>query len=114
MRFNHNNRKRYLADITDRYVRGKMDRRTFLRSAGKLGLGVGAMGALGGSPFGNRGGFISEARAQDIMQDPEMMAWLKEVSSPFKGQTIRLATESTPPSNAINSRASKSKLKFCH
>jgi multiple sugar transport system substrate-binding protein len=32
-----------------------------------------------------------------------MTNWLKEVAKPFAGQTIRLATESTPPSNAINS-----------
>ena len=30
------------------------------------------------------------------------MAWLKQAAAPFAGQTVRLATESTPPSNAIN------------
>jgi len=79
-----------------------MDRRTFLRSAGKLGLGAGALGLMQSMP-GGRGGFIPAARAQDIEQDADMMAWLREVGKPFAGQTIRLATESTPPSNAINS-----------
>jgi len=101
MRFNHNNRKRYLASVTDRYVKGQMDRRTFLRSAGKLGLGVGALGAT--SMMGPRGGFISSAQALEIQQDADMMAWLKDAAKPYAGQTIRLATESTPPSNAINS-----------
>jgi len=32
-----------------------------------------------------------------------MSNWLKEAGKPFAGQTVRLATESTPPSNAINS-----------
>ncbi len=103
MRFNHNNRKRHLASLTDRYVRGRMDRRTFLRGAAKLGLGVGALGATGLSPFGARGGFIPAAHAQDIEMDADMMAWLKEAAKPFAGTTVRLATESTPPSNAINS-----------
>lgn len=103
MRFNRNNRKHYLASLTDRYVRRQMDRRTFLRSAAKLGLGAGALGATGLSPFGQRGGFISAARAQDIQMDADMMNWLREVAKPFAGTTVRLATESTPPSNAINS-----------
>ena len=103
MRFNHNNRKRYIASITDQFVKGKMDRRTFMRTAGKLGLGVGALGASSMIPSGPRGGFISQAQAQDIVQDPDMMKWLADVGQQFSGQTIRLATESTPPSNAINS-----------
>ena len=103
MRFNHNNRKRYIASITDQFVKGKIDRRTFMRTAAKLGLGVGALGASSMMPSGPRGGFISQAHAQDIEQDPEMMKWLADVGQQFSGQTIRLATESTPPSNAINS-----------
>lgn len=103
MRFNHNNRKRYLASVTDQFVKGKIDRRTFMRTAAKLGLGVGALGASSMMPSGPRGGFISQAHAQDIVQDPDMMKWLADVGQQFAGQTIRLATESTPPSNAINS-----------
>jgi len=100
MRFNHNNRKKFLADVTQRYVSGRMDRRAFLRAGGKLGLGAGALG-LG---LGNRGGgFLPQAHAQGVEQDPEMMKWLADAAKPFAGQTIRLATESTPPSNAINS-----------
>ena len=102
MRFEHRDRKRHLASVVDRFTRGQMDRRTFLRAAGKLGLGAGALGLVNTLP-GGRGGFIPAARAQDIQQDPEMMAWLAEAAKPFAGQTIRLATESTPPSNAINS-----------
>ncbi len=103
MKFNHNNRKRYLASVTDRYVKGQMDRRTFLRSAGKLGLGAGVLGLSATMPFGGRGGFINSAQALEIQPDADMMAWLKDAAKPFAGQTIKLATESTPPSNAINS-----------
>ena len=98
---NNSNDKLYRAEIVDKYVNGEMDRRSFLSNAGKLGLGAAAL--VVGMKSGLRGGFISPAHAADINLDADMMAWLKDVSKPFRGQTIRLATESTPPSNAINS-----------
>ena len=95
-------RKLFLASVTDRYVRGGLSRRNFLRAASKLGLGAGALGLTATLPFGARQGFFNTAAAADIVPDADMMAWLKDVAKPFAGQTIRLATESTPPSNAIN------------
>jgi len=93
-------RKLYLASIVDRYAKGRMDRRSFLRAAAHLGLGAGALGLASRPSLG----FISPADAQEQIQyDQNMMNWLKQAAAPFKGQTIRLATESTPPSNAINS-----------
>ena len=97
-------RKLWLANVADRYARGKMDRRSFLRASAKLGLSAGALAA--GSHLAARSGFgfISPAAAQQQIEwKGDMMAWLKEVGKPFAGQTVRLATESTPPSNAINS-----------
>lgn len=96
-------RKLFLANVVDRYVRGGMDRRSFLRASAKLGMGAGALGLMSNMPFGARGGFISPAAAQGIEWSQDMTNWLKEVAKPFAGQTVRLATESTPPSNAINS-----------
>ncbi|MEM8852827.1 MAG: extracellular solute-binding protein, partial [Pseudomonadota bacterium] len=100
---NPSDRKLWLANVADRYARGQMDRRSFLRSAGKLGLGAGALAA--GSHLAARSGFgfVSPAAAQGVEFQGDMMAWLKEAAKPFAGQTVRLATESTPPSNAINS-----------
>jgi multiple sugar transport system substrate-binding protein len=95
-------RKLYLAAVTDRYVRGQLDRRSFLRAASKLGLGAGALGLTASLPFGSRGLLRNPAAAAEIEPDKDMMAWLKDAAKPFAGQTIRLATESTPPSNAIN------------
>jgi len=100
---NNSDRKLYLASVVDRYVRGHIDRRAFLRTAGKLGLGAGMLGVSSLVPFGGRGGFISPAAAATIDYSDDMTAWLKETAKPFAGQTVRLATESTPPSNAINS-----------
>lgn len=101
---NSHDRKLWLASVCDRYARGQMDRRTFLRAAGKLGLGAGALAA--GSHLMHRSGmgFINPAFAQGQVEwTGDMMTWLADVAKPFAGQTIRLATESTPPSNAIDS-----------
>ena len=102
---NPNDRKIWLASVADRFARGQMDRRTFLRSASKLGLGAGALGAMHHLGARSGMGLISPARAQEesIEWPQEMTDWLREAAKPFAGQTIRLATESTPPSNAINS-----------
>jgi multiple sugar transport system substrate-binding protein len=94
--------KHFLALAVDRYVRCGMDRRSFLWATAKLGLGGGALGLTSHMPF-SRGGFIAPAAAQDIQWSPEMINWLKEAVKPFAGQTIWLATESTPPTNAIKS-----------
>lgn len=94
-------RKMHLASITDRFVKGEMGRRDFLRLAGKLGLGAGALG------LGMRRGlfnFVPSAAAQEAAQpSPEILKWVADAGKPFAGTTIRLATESTPPSNALNS-----------
>ncbi|MGN6143608.1 MAG: ABC transporter substrate-binding protein, partial [Mesorhizobium sp.] len=93
-------RKAYLASVTDRFVKGQMDRRSFLRAAGKLGLGAGALGmGLGARPFWT----MSQAQAQDqeLKPNADVMKWLADVGKPFAGTTLKLATESTPPSNAI-------------
>jgi multiple sugar transport system substrate-binding protein len=92
-------RKRYLAGVVDDYVKRKIGRRDFLRKAGMLGLGAGALGmGLGPRPL------LRPAYAQDLRPSDEVLAWVKDVSAPFAGTTLKLATESTPPSNAINSQ----------
>lgn len=93
--------KEYLASVVDRYVRGNMERRSFLKASTQLGLGMGAFGlGMNARPSG----LFTPALAQDLQPDPEILAWVKEVSKPFAGTTLKLATESTPPSNAINSQ----------
>ncbi len=96
---NDNDKKIYRAKIVDDYVRGRMNRRTFLRNASALGLGAGALGIGGGRP-------ARSLASGHMMLEPsaDVLAWVKDVSKPFAGTTLRLATESTPPSNAINSQ----------
>lgn len=96
-------RKRYLASATDKLVKGKISRRQFMSTAGKLGLGASALAFSAARPFG----FINPAAAAPFEPSMDTMNWLKDVGKPFAGQTIRLATESTPPSNAINSHLKK-------
>lgn len=92
-------KKLYRAKIVDDYVRGRLSRRSFLRSAGILGLGAGVLGSGLVRPFR-----ATPALAQGLEPDPAMLEWVREVSKPFAGTTLRLATESTPPSNALNSQ----------
>ena len=93
-------RKMHLANIVGKYVNGNMKRRDFLKNAGMLGLGAGCLGSMG--TMSRK--FIPQAHAgSHIEWKGDMMDWLRDVSSPFRGQTVSLATESTPPSNAINS-----------
>ncbi|MGF1553328.1 MAG: ABC transporter substrate-binding protein [Paracoccaceae bacterium] len=93
-------RKRWVASLADRYVKGRISRRDFVRSAGQLGLGLGAFGLGMGRPFG---GAPALAQGQeDLRPSQDVLDWVREVSKPFRGTTLRLATESTPPSNAIN------------
>jgi multiple sugar transport system substrate-binding protein len=43
------------------------------------------------------------AHAQ-LQPSADIMGWLKDVAKPFAGTTLKLATESTPPSKALNSQ----------
>mgnify|MGYP002777727159 CR=1 FL=1 len=101
MRMKESLRKFYLAQVTDRFVRGQMSRRDFMAAATKLGLGATALGmGLGARPHG-----IRAASAQEgLAPSQASMDWLREVGRPFAGTTLKLATEATPPSNVLNSQ----------
>lgn len=93
-------RKRYLASVTEKFVKGHMGRRQFLKTSAALGLA-----GLGTSMIGRPSGLFTPAYAQETLKpSEEVMAWLREVGKPFAGTTLKMATESTPPSNAINSQ----------
>lgn len=92
-------KKQYMARLMDAYVKRKVGRRQFLRTAAKFGVGAGALGTGLIRP-----GLFTPALAQGLEPDPEVLAWVREVSKPFAGTTLKFATESTPPSNALNSQ----------
>ena len=95
-------RKQYLANVVDAYVNRRMGRRDFIKNAGLLGLSAAAFGAGMRRPFGL--GSMPKAHSADLRPSEEVLKWVKDVSAPFRGTTLKLATESTPPSNAINSQ----------
>ena len=98
--------KQYRARLVERRVSREISRRDFMHSAAKLGLGAGALGLAMGRPFG--GSFLRSAHADEALRPADdVLAWVRDVSSPFRGKTLKLATESTPPSNAINSQLKK-------
>ncbi|WP_150526610.1 ABC transporter substrate-binding protein [Roseibium sediminis] len=99
-------RKQYLANIVDAYVHRRMGRRDFLKNAGLLGLGAASFGAGMRRPFG-LGSMPFANASEDLRPSEEILKWVKDVSGPFRGTTLKLATESTPPSNAINSQLKK-------
>ncbi len=95
-------RKRYLAKIVDDYVRRRISRRQFLTTSAQLGLGATVLGTGMSRPFG---GLFTPANADEMLSpSQEVLDWVADVSTPFRGTTLKLATESTPPSNAINSQ----------
>ena len=95
-------KKHYLAKVVDDYVRGRVSRRTFLSTSAQLGLGAAALGTGLTRPFW---GGAFHAHADEALQpSKEVLDWVADVSTPFRGTTLKLATESTPPSNAINSQ----------
>ncbi|WP_138465720.1 ABC transporter substrate-binding protein [Poseidonocella sp. HB161398] len=98
-------RKQYLARAVDDYVKGRMNRRRFLGVAAQLGLGAAALGSGIARPF--LGSPAWAASDDDLMPSAENLAWVKEVSAPFRGTTLKLATESTPPSNVLNGSLKK-------
>ena len=97
---NETRRKQYLASTVQRYVEGRMGRREFLKASAALGLGLGAFGLGMSRPLGRH--FFPVAHAAELTPSQEVLEWVKEVAKPFAGTTLKLATESTPPSNAIN------------
>ncbi len=93
--------KRYLADLTTKMVKGKIGRRDFLRKASKLGLSLSALSALSILPFRRSLGGIQKKALAATTPSIEISTWVKDVGRPFKGKTVRMATESTPPSKGI-------------
>ena len=101
--------KQNLAQVVEKYVSGKMSRRSFLRHAATLGLVAGGAGILGGGarPFS----FSQQAFAagSEGEQSPEVTAWLKDAGKGFRGKniTIKYSTEATPPSQVLSTLVEK-------
>jgi multiple sugar transport system substrate-binding protein len=92
--------KYYLAKLADKLAKGQISRRDFLRKAAKVGFSLSALSALSYLPFRGRLGMNREALAA-MPPAPDVTAWIEKVGKPYGGRTVRMATESTPPSKGI-------------
>jgi multiple sugar transport system substrate-binding protein len=92
--------KYYLAKLADKLAKGKISRRNFLSKAAKVGLSMSALGALSHLPF-RRGRGIQKDALAATQPSIDVMDWVKDVGKPYRGKTVRMATESTPPSKGI-------------
>ena len=96
--------KAAIARLASQYCEGTVSRRDFLRRCARLGIGFSAAASaalLSPRPWH---GVLSTAEAQAATGDA-MQTWLREVSGPFRGSTVRMVTETTPPSVVINQLA---------
>jgi multiple sugar transport system substrate-binding protein len=101
MSFKDFDRKRFIVDTANSYAKRRISKRDFLKKMGMAGVGFSAfnLGMLGGTrPFSGTGmlGDAAYAGGHD-----DVTAWLKEVSTPFRGTKIRYTSESTPPTNVL-------------
>jgi multiple sugar transport system substrate-binding protein len=98
--------KHALARIAGRYADGGLSRREFVRFCGRLGLGLSAAAMTGlGSPRPWQG-LVRPARAQ-TESSQTLNTWLREVGGGYRGETVRLVSETTAPSVVIKTLAER-------
>lgn len=95
----------YVAQQGEKLRKGLINRREFLRRIGLAGFGVSAASMM-------RWDTGSLLRANPVMRrqtememSADVEAWLREVGGRFSGSTIRISSESTPPSQIISQLA---------
>jgi multiple sugar transport system substrate-binding protein len=97
-------RKKTIAKAADLFSRRKISRRDFVKMCGAAGLGFSMNKLMNlGNPRSNI--YNTPLKADPAAGEgpaPEVAAWLKDVGSKFKGKTIRIVSEATPPSRAID------------
>jgi len=95
----------YVAQQGEKLRKGQISRRTFLKRAAMAGFGLSAASMM--RPFMRAQAAAVPFKDPDGMFRPNMQSdmakWLKDVGGKFKGQTVRIASESTAPSQAISS-----------
>jgi multiple sugar transport system substrate-binding protein len=100
MSFKEYDKKTFIADTARDFAARRISKRSFLKKMGMAGIGFSAFNlALLGNTRPNRGFYLGE---EALAQDAEMTKWLKDVSGPFKGATIRYTSEATPPTVVLD------------
>jgi multiple sugar transport system substrate-binding protein len=94
----------YVAQQGEKVRKGQISRREFLRRAALAGFGVSAAGLMRYQTA--RAHTAPRAYTPTVYRD-DMSNWLKEVGGRFSGQTVRISSESTAPSQVISDLAAK-------
>jgi multiple sugar transport system substrate-binding protein len=89
--------KMAISNAINSFYAGRTSRRTMLKTLGAAGVGFSAAGMMGSS----RRTMAAPMRAVEAAQPDDVTAWLKDVGGQFKGTTIKVVSEETPPSRAI-------------
>jgi len=92
--------KQALARLAGRYADGDLSRRDFVRLCGRLGLGFSAAAMAGLGAPRRRWGLGRPALA-DAESSQALTTWLREVGGGFRGETVRLVSETTAPSVVV-------------
>lgn len=96
----------YVAQQGAKLRKGLISRREFLRRAALAGFGISAAGLMRLNTA--RAATLPGKRYLETYQlSSEQEQWLKDVGGKFKGQTVRIASESTAPSQIISDLAKK-------
>ena len=105
MSFREHDRRTFIADAASDYAVRRIDRREFIRRLSLAGVGLSSFAAslLGGR---GAGGLLPTAGNPAAAQaDQEMIHWLRDVGSKFRGQKIRYTSEATPPTTVASQLA---------
>jgi multiple sugar transport system substrate-binding protein len=94
--------KKAIARLCGELQRGRLSRRKFLSRLGYLGITA----SFGPTILAACGGGEGKEEGAPLGGGPEKVQnWLKDMGGPFKGTTLHIVSEATPPSRAILSMA---------
>ena len=105
MAFREHDRRTFIADAASDYAVRRIDRREFIRRLSLAGVGLSSFAAslLGGRRAGGLLPTVGNPAAAQA--DQEMIHWLRDVGSKFRGQKIRYTSEATPPTTVASQLA---------
>ena len=96
----------FVAEAGRKLAAGKISRREFIRRAALAGFGISAAGLMRMETHHVRAaGLPPGFRPQNYQISDDQINWLKTVGGKFKGAEIRIASESTAPSQIISALA---------
>lgn len=98
----------WIAKQAEKVRKGRMSRREFIRAAALAGFGITSMRYLSGcaaptAPAPSPAQVAATVGPQSAVEPTsDVGKWLRDVGGQFRGTTLRVVSESTPPSRAIS------------